>query len=519
MIDPRVSLGPELVPDAGTAVLDALDGVRPIIRIAHGLDPQAGTAAGVLYSLLARLYPHTVLDGNAPMGPNPWGALTVAALPGLLNASRPGPTRQAERDLVIAVGADIHDADLWMGGADWTVDVGRTPRPASGGRFGMGLQVAAVLTAAEISKLTLGPLGMTNVSFGDELVWNLLDYELHPALDAPDEPLLPIRTVWFGTGSVGSSGAGAAACVRELHGTAETVDPDVFDPSRNPFRYPAATGRETGPKAEWVAGILSAASWNAHPVVGSVADWVGRQPDPGFRGIAVSSVDRVDGRLQVADTLSATTLTVGVGGLALHIQREHTFDDCACPYCQYVSVDPPMGQVEVVANQVGLPPARVALLYLGGELLGPEDVAGAVAAQRIRPERAGELIGRRLDDLIRRAYAEAAVPQPGAAPASVSAPYVSWMGGVFIVSELIKAAMGMPMVDRRVDLDLAGVPLGVVRRRPRDTTGNCICASPLRRRWAATMYGDQWNQTTRSSEPESTPVSLTGPASTVPTAG
>jgi hypothetical protein len=514
MIDPRVSLGQGLVLDAGTSVLGALDRVRPIIRLGDGLDPNAATAAGALYSLLVRLYPHTVLHGDAAMGPNPWRAPALALLPGLLNASRPAPTRSAERDLIIAVGADIDAAELWMGGDEWTVDVGRSPRPARGGRFGMGLQAAAALTAAEVSKLTLGPLGMTHVSFGDEFVWNLLDYQLRPGDPAPVEPLAAVRTVWFGTGSIGSSGAGAAACVGELHGIAHTVDPDVFDPSRNPFRYPATTGSESGPKAEWVAGSLTAAGWDARPLVGTVTDWVQLQFEPGFDGIAVSSVDRVDGRLQVADALSATTLTVGVGGLALHIQREFSFDDRACPYCQYVSVDPPMGQVEVIAQQVGLTPARVALLYLRGDPLNAEDVAGAVATQRIRPERADELIGRRIDDLIRRAYAEATVPQSGGEATAISAPYVSWMGGVFIAAELVKAAMGLPMIDRRFDLDLSGVPLGVVRRRPRDITGNCICASPLRRRWAAKLYGRPWNQTTKSSEPVSTPVVPTGPAST-----
>jgi hypothetical protein len=178
-----------------------------------------------------------------------------------------------------------------------------------------------------------------------------------------------------------------------------------------------------------------------------------------------------------------------------------------------------MGQVEVIANQVGLPAARVARLRLDGEPLSAEDVAAAVAARKIRPERADELVGRRIDDMIRRAYAESAVPQPDAEPAAVSAPFVSWMGGVFITTELIKASMGYPMVDRRVDVDLSGVPLGIIRRRPRDASGNCICASPHRQRWAAKLYGGQWNETTSSSEPGSTPATQTGRSSTVPTGG
>jgi hypothetical protein len=153
-----------------------------------------------------------------------------------------------------------------------------------------------------------------------------------------------------------------------------------------------------------------------------------------------------------------------------------------------------MGQVQVIANLVGLPVHRVARLYLDGEPLVQADLEQAVAAGRVRPDRIAELAGRRIDDLIRRAYAEATVALPGAGTASVSAPFVSWMCGVLVVAELVKAAVGAPLVDRRVDLDMSGVPLGVIRKRPRDNTGHCTCESPWRKRWAATLY-KQWHQT------------------------
>jgi len=218
-----------------------------------------------------------------------------------------GPSRPPARDLVVAVGADIDRAELWLGGDDWTADIGRRPRPAHGGRFGMGLQAGAVLIAAEISKVALAPLGMVAVSFDDQLVWNVLDYPLAPAADMVDAPLAPLRVAWLGTGSVGSSAAGVAACVSEPDGVADTVDGDSFDPSRNPFRYPASIGIEPGPKAIWVASLLARAGWDTRPLVGSVGDWVRAREMPGFDGIAVSSVDRVDGRLQVADVLAHTT--------------------------------------------------------------------------------------------------------------------------------------------------------------------------------------------------------------------
>lgn len=275
-----------------------------------------------------------------------------------------------------------------------------------------------------------------------------------------------------------------------MSGHAVFVDGDTFDPARNTYRYPSSLGTETGPKATWVKGLLTAAGWTAADLVGSASDWVRSQADPGFTGIAVSSVDRADSRLQVADSLAATNLSVGVDGLALHIQREHPLDAFACPYCDFVSLAPPMNQIDSTAELLKLPQPRVAQLMLDGDTLTAVDIATVVAAGRIRPERSEELVGRRIDDLIRRTYAEISVPTDVGVPAAVSASYVSWMGGVLIAAELIKSALGLAMVDRRVDLDLSGVPLEGVRQRPRDTSGNCICASPQRRRWATRLYED-----------------------------
>ena len=494
MTDPRISLGQRFLPDEGAPVLDALDGVRPVIKVGPAVGDLGAVACGALYSMLIRLYPHTAVDGEALLGTNPWGAGRLSDLPARLARSIPVPTRDPDHDLAIAIGTEIGAADLWMGGDDWTARLGRSPQTVGGRSLGLGLQAAAALAAAEVMKLVLGPFGMINVPSGGELVWNLANYQLSEAPTLVVPALRPVVALWLGAGSVGSSVAGVAGCVADLRGSADVVDPDNFDPARNPYRYPAALGTGEGPKADWVGDLLKQAGWSARPFVSRVGDWVRSQPEPGFPGVAVSSVDRVDGRLQVADVMAATTLSVGVDGLALHLQREQLADNWACSYCDYVSLDPPMGQVQVIANLVGLPVHRVARLYLDGEPLVQADLEQAVAAGRVRPDRIAELAGRRIDDLIRRAYAEATVALPGAGTASVSAPFVSWMCGVLVVAELVKAAVGAPLVDRRVDLDMSGVPLGVIRKRPRDNTGHCTCESPWRKRWAATLY-KQWHQT------------------------
>ncbi len=205
----------------------------------------------------------------------------------------------------------------------------------------------------------------------------------------------------------------------------------------------------------------------------------------------MSSVDRVDGRRDVAAVLAQTTLSAGVGGLALHVQLERSADDLACPYCEFLDVRSALEESQMRAAMVGLAVERVVELATTDARLTTEDVQAAVAARRVHPDRAGELVGRRPDDLMRRVYAEALVPasQAGTAPAAVSAPYVSWFTGVLLAAEIDKSALGLPPLHRRVDVDLAGIPLGVTSTRPKDTSGRCLCASPTRRRWANRLYG------------------------------
>src|ERR1700728_859602 len=155
MTDPRVAFAVGVAEGAEAEILGMLDRVRPIIRLGEGIGPVAATPVGALLSMLVRVFPHTALAGDAPMGPNPWGASRLSDLPRLLAPSRPTPTREPDLTVVVGVGIE-HDATLWMGGDDWTADVGRTPCPVTAGRFGLGLHVSAILVAAEMSKIALG---------------------------------------------------------------------------------------------------------------------------------------------------------------------------------------------------------------------------------------------------------------------------------------------------------------------------------------------------------------------------
>jgi hypothetical protein len=366
LTDPRTTIGLQQTGAAAEPVAAALDSVRPVVRIGGQLHPSAAAAAAALVSMLARIHPHISVDGDAPVGPSPWAAGTVQAVVARLDGVRPAATRPPEQDFVIGVGTS-GPADLWVGGDDWTVLLGRDEQPIGAGSTGYGIQAAA-LAAAEVLKVTLGPLGFMHRSVGKRFVWNLIDHQLRPA---PVTPVVgpPPPLVLFGAGSVNSSAAAMLAMLPRA-GTAVMVDPDMFDQRRNPYRYPAALPATTGSKAAWVAGILRDGGWSVRAEPVDVATWAMRQPAPGFAGIAVSSVDRVDARADVADVLARTTLSLGVAGLALHLQREHPTDDAACPYCQFVAVGHPITQMQQIADLTGLPLGRVVELIDGAQLTG-----------------------------------------------------------------------------------------------------------------------------------------------------
>jgi len=102
--DPRITLGVDTAGSEGGAVADALDRTRPIVRVDPDLPPAGATAAAALALVLSRLFPHTTLDGDSALGPNPWGASTAFDAVARSNAVVTTPTRAADTDIVIGVG-------------------------------------------------------------------------------------------------------------------------------------------------------------------------------------------------------------------------------------------------------------------------------------------------------------------------------------------------------------------------------------------------------------------------------
>lgn len=488
-----------------------LGGVEVVIQVDPDAEPAALFATAALASMCARVVGHVVTPAAPLPRPNPWGARTLPAVTGVSRFGRLGRSTVTRRIAVGAVGhgpAHGPDADIYVGGDDWTAVVSRH-RPVSVGRCrlgGLGVQAAAALALGELLKDLLP--GVYSVPIEHELTWSLLDgrvttADAHPEVLAkwgiaaarqgqvrPGGPVEPPTVALLGAGSVGSSAA-ALLSLTGLGGRVEVVDPDRFDPRRNAYRCPGVPVAESGGKADWAARVLSDRGWLATPHRGTIGRWAAARravDDVGFPGIALVAVDNVDGRREASELLAATTVSTGVAGMSFHVQRHHPADDLACPYCDFVDAGRWRGRGRTYAR-FGLTAPRLQSL-LDGETLSVDDVATAIWTGSVDPDAMRGLVGGRLVDLMRQPGAAGRGGSGmGGAGSGVSAPHVSWLAGTLLAAEVVKHSVGIPGVDRRVDLDLTGVPLGGWRRPQRNPSGRCPCSNPARRDLARALYG------------------------------
>lgn len=506
--DPRVKLSQELTASGAAPALEALDQTRVIIRGQPSLGNTANAlGAAALLALAMRTHAHVELDDDLPLPANPWNAASLQDLYSKLSSVRPAPAASPVKTSVVDIGhhpsGSTRHADLRIGGDAWTAaTTGGDDLPLLGSRvpssadqqIPYGSLLAAGFGAAHLFRETLRPLGLPAHPNGADLIWNVLTHRRAPAPQrltvrkaVPEWPAVAL----LGCGSVNSSAVAALTC-ENLHGlTSWTIDTDKFDLGHNPFRYPASTGAETGDKAAWLSAILRRSGADSSPHAGLVRDWIRTRPEPGFYGIAVCSVDTIDGRYEAADLLAHTTLSAAVSGMALHLQREHLGDGYRCPYCDFVDLRTPLSQAAADAALTGLDERRVIELLNDPQGLTEADISRLIAHGKIPASAAPTLLGRRLADARGRIYAEGLIPAPvpGAASTPLSAPFVSWVTGVLCAVEIAKAARGLPPIDRRVELDLHGLPDDFVLRLAQDASGRCACASIVRRRWMAKLYG------------------------------
>lgn len=511
--DPRLRLLGAPAADSNTvaaAVLQRLDETEVLITVDSAATPAALVAVAAFVTMISRLVPTITVESDADLPPNWWQAASWDDLLDRLSGVRPVLVKPSLRRVTVGFGTPTPGYDLYVGGGDWNVVLSNSPVSLEkGSSHAFGVHAAACLAVSQVLIKVLGDLGFPGVPVHARIETNLIDHGLH-AISCEQPPTSPagattaLGVAFLGVGSVGTSALAllATVCSPELNQpgaalpevTITTVDKDVFDPDRNPYRYPALLGGETDAKATGMTTRLKFLGISATAVNQDVATWNMTKDSPGWRGVVVSSVDTITGRLDVADVLGERTLSAGVSGTALHVQWEGFGDGYACAFCDFVRADPPLTQAGAYAQITGLAVSRVLGLLQDGAVLNASDVDVAVAAGKVPAHRRDSLVGAPLSDLVRQAYAEAEVrPQEagqGAEVVAVASPQVSWFAGVLIAAELVKYMLGIPTLQRRVDLDAGGLPAGVVSLVPADNSGTCVCHSGVRRRWYRTLYAD-----------------------------
>jgi hypothetical protein len=476
--DPRLALLDDIGTDGAAAdLLERFDSTAVVIDT----DPEHPDLALSIANLAARLWSNVRVVGKGGAIDVPlFGSGPISEVADrLVRATTYGTPSTPTTQLVVAVGASATSANLRVTADEWSVRLSGSTISSLGGAPGPATTAAASLVVAELFRLTAPEL--PGVRLGAETFeWNLVDYGLTLTRIRPSAAI--VEATCFGAGSVGSSFV-LAMILSRAGGDIHLVDDDLLQ-VRNRLRYPLWIGPRQGSKVRWIAEVADGGPLRIHPQHARAADHIDRLER--FPPLAISAVDSGEARRDIADALARETLNAGVDGLRFHVSRHRFNDGCACVYCPYLDVAPPMSQVNVYTELTGLDASR-AIQLLNGERLTEHDVRTMTAAGRLGTDDSQDLVGGRIEDVARaRLYAAAAIP--GASGVAVSAPFVSALAGAILAAEAIKTPMSDLVLDRRVDIDLSGWPTGFKSRPPQDTTGRCLCRSVLRQ----DAYREAW---------------------------
>ena len=453
--DPRLRIISAGSGELAGQMLAALDTTEIVIKLPANLPGSARVAAAALAAITARLFRQVTLccvdQAGTALPANWWGAADIGTLVTAANALLPVPEHAPTTGatLTVSVGIVEGDVDFGIGGGDYTAVLDARPVTVEAGTHHLGVHAAAALAVSQLLGKALGASGPRIVELIDRYELDLISHTpassvnvipASPDVAAPDCQQVR-EVVLAGAGSVGTSVAALAATAlapaytgtddaRDV--TFTVVDLDTFDPTRNPFRYPALLGGENGDKATVLADQLRAAGLNADAVVDSVGNWVTGRPTPGVHGLVISSVDTIEGRAEVADIIARQTLSIGVKALELHAQREQMDGTAPCPFCHYVDAAPAMTQADVYVEMTGIEQNRIHQLFAGDKLTAA-DVATAIGTEKVSGDGAN-LVGRRVEDLIGRIYADAPVrAADGSTVLTIAFPQVSWFAGVLVL--------------------------------------------------------------------------------------
>lgn len=456
----------------------------------------AGTAGAwtdeLLTNLLARLYPRLVIVGDASTAER-CRALARAIHPSIDLIDEP-----SRATLLASTVASVGATDrLVVGSRGWMAYLGGSPPPSSTAEPNV---FAAGTAAALAARAIFRHLVLSISSVEPPIRWNLLSHRHADPDDAvPTSDVDLGKVLVAGIGAVGNAALWCLTRQARLTGELLLLDPEPVDLS-NLQRYVLASDRDVGlSKTDLAARELTGSGLRPTILHGRLGETV---LDEDIDRILVT-VDNVEGRRIAQSLLPRLVVNGWTSDDGLGASWHDFALGRACLACVYHPDAPRLSEIEIVAAQVGLTPARAGQLIVNGGPLEPGDLR-VVEAHLKRPLGSLEVwSGKRLREchqVVVCGAQAAALDRDEHEEVVVPLAHQSVLAGVLAAAELVKrscpALSALSQRENAVTWDDLTRPPPGARCRPLASRRGCICRDQdyhavHRARWATRSTPEQ----------------------------
>ena len=350
----------------------------------------------------------------------------------------------------------VSEKAIYIDANGWLAYVGNKPSNIEKKdiRIPIGSVASACLGAAEIFKLIFNKKIKKDFNLIENIIFNTLTYKFDDETNIPVDQLNLDRVALFGSGSVGSSLLYTLGFMPNVSGTIDIVDRDPNIDINNMQRYSYLTlsdleKNQSLSKARWAANKIDSDLENLKvnywdKSQGTVSNYLNSRPLKPRIKLAISAVDNINARIEIADCLAERTINAGTGDVTLTITRHGFSDGKACLACDYISNIPSRNWYQKVSRETGLSVGRVAQLLQGGEVLVEDDIKIMINKRFIEKEKKDKLLNTDLNSIVnRKLYSSVSIDNKNSTESSVTAPFVSTMSGALLTGEMIKEIAGL----------------------------------------------------------------------------
>lgn len=437
----------------------------------------------LLVRLIARLYPRLLILQIGEM----CGEADLEALARSINPEIEFGASPEQVTAAIVVGnspSPFRCTSFHVGSDGWVARLS-TNGPVGSGSSGnpMGAGAAACFAAANVFRLIFGEQ-LPNGEIDQKIAISMLSFAQGPEVrNVPPVAEADIgETILVGAGAIGNGFLWTLERWSGIRGGLGVVDHEAVDLT-NLQRYVLAGQADVEtPKVDVAARHLSSTALEVRPHLSNWQEFLGSRADWRLERVA-TALDTAADRIAVQGALPKWIANAWTQETDLGVSR-HRFGDGACLACLYMPAGRLKDQDELVAEEIGLPNAKLEvrrLLQTGAPVNAPFVERVATALDVPYAPLAG-FVGQPLLSFYQKVICGGLVLKltNGASRVKAVVPmaFQSALAGVMLAAEVVKHAAGhdaAPATSTRINLLR---PLGTYLHDPkaRDVTGRCICA-------------------------------------------